>query len=335
MLAETFLDQVSCKIADQEVNLLQWINIFRIAREWRNGRRLNRILGDELDKCFEKLQHDPSGESNTKRSIMDLTLQGYLAEQSTTASTLEENYHTIRTSVIHHLRMFLFVGHDSISSEICYAYYLLATHPDVLQLIRAEHDAVFGPDLTTVNAQILDNPRIVNQLPYTQAVIKEALRLFPAGGCVRDGRPGVELVDDQGRRYPTEGCILFITHYHIQRCADYWPEPDAFKPERWLVGADHELYPRVKGAWRPFEHGPRQCIGQALAMTEMKILLAMVIREFDIEPAYEEYDRLYPSKGAKTIYGERAYLRDVGAAHPADHFPCRVHLNKRSYSQGT
>lgn len=326
-LADSFFDLIKNNITDQEVNPLQWINAIRIAKVWLCGRRLNKLLGAELDKRFEQIQSNKIPSPGSQNSIMDLILRSYLSEDSPTgALSVEERYRAFRTDAIHHLRMFLFVGHDSTGSTICYIYYLLAKHPATLAKLRAEHDEVFGKDVSSVGEQILANPRIVNQLSYTQAVIKEAMRLFPAAGCVRDGRPGVELVDKQGRSYPTENCIVFIPHYFIHRSAKYWPYPDEFRPERWLVDPEHELYPRVKGAWRPFEHGPRQCIGQALVMTEIKTLLAMIIREFDIQPAYEEFDRLHPSKGYKTIFGERAYLKDAGAAHPADHLPCRVKL---------
>jgi hypothetical protein len=63
-----------------------------------------------------------------------------------------------------------------------------------------------------------------------------------------------------------------------------------------------------------------------MVMLEVKMILAMTVREFDVKPAYEEWDRLHPRKGLKTVDGERAYQIDEGAAHPVDHFPCRVYL---------
>ena len=55
---------------------------------------------------------------------------------------------------------------------------------------------------------------------------------------------------------------------------------------RTLAGrASHELYP-MNGAWRPFEHGPRNCVARSLVMTELRVVLACVVRQFDFEPAY-------------------------------------------------
>jgi len=95
------------------------------------------------------------------------------------------------------------------------------------------------------------------------------------------------------------------------------------------VGPEHPLYP-VKGAWRPFEFGPRSCVGQNLVTLDITTVLVMTLREFDVKGAYEEWDArgLGKSKGVKMVNGERAYQISVGAAHPADGFPCRVQLSK-------
>ena len=42
----------------------------------------------------------------------------------------------------------------------------------------------------------------------------------------------------------------------------------------------------MNGAWRPFEHGPRNCVARSLVMTELRVVLACVVRQFDFEPAY-------------------------------------------------
>ena len=121
---------------------------------------------------------------------------------------------------------------------------------------------------------------------------------------------------------------MFVVPHAMHLDERYFERPTEFIPERWLVEPGHELYPNVKGAWRAFEHGPRNCIAQGMVMLELKMVLAMTIRQFDVKPAYEEWDRLHPGKGIKEVDGQRVYQIDEGAAHPADHFPCRVSLRE-------
>ena len=120
---------------------------------------------------------------------------------------------------------------------------------------------------------------------------------------------------------------VWVLHDTIQKNPDYWPQSSSFLPERWLVGTDHPLYP-PKWAWRPFEFGAHNCIGQNLVMLDVKVTLALIIREFDIKDAYAEWDSLYPAKGIRTVNGERAYQVSQGASHPANGFPCRVSIRK-------
>ncbi|KAF4551889.1 Cytochrome P450-like protein 19 [Elsinoe fawcettii] len=221
------------------------------------------------------------------------------------------------------LRLMLFSGHDTTSSTLCYIYHCLWKHPDVLRRIREEHDAVFGLDIFAAERQILAQPALLEALPYTQAVIKETLRLYPVVVANRKGQPDFYLRDGQGRFYPTEDCLVIGIHYELQRSPDYWLRPDDFMPERWLVPGDHELAP-LKDAWRPFEAGPRGCIGKELAIKEMKLVLVMTIREFDVKSGHAEWDRIHHVTGIKTVQGERAYQAYIGTAHPCDGYPCKV-----------
>lgn len=123
--------------------------------------------------------------------------------------------------------------------------------------------------------------------------------------------------------------MVYILHPAIQRDPANFVRSREFLPERWLVGPENPLYPNVKGAWRPFEYGPRNCIGQLQVMVEVKAVLALTVREFDIKPAYEQWDAKNPRKGLRTVDGNRAYQVDEGAAHPSDHFPCRVYMGNQ------
>ncbi|RAL03307.1 cytochrome P450 [Aspergillus ibericus CBS 121593] len=306
-------------------NLLRRWDVRRMYRQWRNSRTLNHHIGVELEKRYQEwLQRDKT--QNRGKSIMDIVIAEYMktrpASQAHTA-TLDPEFKSWATIQI---RLFLFVGHDSTAVTIIYCLYLLSKHPDTLAKIRAEHEHLFGSK-DNVATQIRQHPESLNQMPYTLAVIKETLRLFPPANALRFGTPGTSLTDPNSpnsKTFPVEGCAIWMVHTAIHRNASYWPKPHDFIPDRWLVEPGHALYPPT-GGWRPFERGARDCVGQNMAFLGIKITLAMVVREFDFESMYEEWDREHPGFGeVRTMYGERAYLVAKGAAHPAQGLPCRV-----------
>ncbi|OCL07969.1 AflN/verA/monooxygenase [Glonium stellatum] len=301
--------------------------------QWYNSRRMDRYIYAEIDKRF--VEHNDAQfcgkDQKRSKSIISLVLSQYLDEEKTKGEASKKAFRDIATP---QLRLFLFAGHDTTSSTLLYCYHLLATHPEVLSRVRAEHDQVFGTDASQIHQVITQNPQLLNQIPYTFAVIKEVLRLFPPSASLRQGRSGIDIVDEDGRRYPTEGCNVWSLVLALHHNPKYWKEPETFIPERWLVGSEDPLYP-VKGAWRAFEFGARSCIGQTLALLELRIALAMTIREFSITPAYDEWDDLHPRIGVKTVNGNRAYQAEKGGggAHPADGYPCRVALHGKAGQQ--
>ena len=317
------LSQTSWQMPNREINPLEFLNLPRYVMQWWNGRKMDKYIGAELDKRFQDYQEKQIRPNSA--SVIDLVLKAYLAGSAgnpddAKTNKLDPRFRAFATAQI---RLFLFVGHDSMSSTICYVVHLLSLNANTLKKIRTEHDTVFGTDVAALPATIKARPQVLGLLPYTTAVIKETLRLFPPGSAIRQGSFGADLVSEDGTRYPTKDIMIWILHTAMHRDPQYWVDPDSFLPERWLVDPGHELYPR-KEAWRAFEWGPRNCIGQSLAMTELRITLAMIVREFDFKPGYEEWDRLHPRKGVQTYRGERAYQIEEAAAHPADNYPCRV-----------
>jgi cytochrome P450 len=73
-----------------------------------------------------------------------------------------------------------------------------------------------------------------------------------------------------------------------QRHPKYFPNPHNFIPERFISTGSGEASASLNPAYFPFSKGPRNCIGQELAMLEMKIILVMTILKFDIRAAYED-----------------------------------------------
>lgn len=295
-------------------------------RRW-NTRLMVRYVSRELDDRFVNNRSKGNSMSGARsRTIIDLALENYLAEQARTKDD-ERMDETFKNAAMCQIRTFLFAGHDTSSSTLCYCYHLLSLHPQVRNRLVDEHNKVLGSSFEQAAPRISENPHLLNQLPYTLAVIKETLRLYPPASSTRNGEPGFTVTTPDGRQCPTEGFLVWSNSVAIHRNPDCWPRPNDFLPQRWLVDKDDPLFPATKGAWRAFEHGPRNCIGQELAVLEVRLILALTVREFTVESAYDEWDKKARTKGPKTVNGDRAYQILLGAAHPNDGFPCRVSVN--------
>ncbi|KAL4966744.1 cytochrome P450 [Aspergillus stella-maris] len=311
-------------------NYFSRLSLVRRFKQWQNGRTMDHHIGIELEKRHQAWKgSDASGSpaSSASKTIMDLAIAEYLKTRSGAGTTLDP---TFKAWAVNQIRLFLFVGHDSTAVTIMYALYLLFKHPDILAKVRAEHDEVFGRNSSNTATLVSEKPESINKLPYTLAVVKETLRLFAPANALREVRRGVTLRDKKtGTTYPTEGFAILILHHAIHRSPQHWPEPHAFIPDHWLVEPNHPLYP-PSGAWRPFEHGSRDCLGQTLALLDIQITLLITVREFDLKDQYAEWDRQHPKHGLNTVFGERAFMIQAGAGRPAQGMPCKVSLSARS-----
>ncbi|MCS6871909.1 MAG: cytochrome P450 [Anaerolineae bacterium] len=159
-------------------------------------------------------------------------------------------------------------GHETTAVTLAWTWALLAQHPEVEAKLWAELDSVLGGRAPT----LADLPN----LPYTEMVIKEAMRLYPpAGGVSRMPITDVQL----GEYVLPKGSNVFISMYVMHRDPRYFPEPERFIPERFSKEREAEI-PRY--AYLPFGAGPRICIGNSFAMLEARLILATVAQRFKL-----------------------------------------------------
>ncbi|HEX4173056.1 MAG TPA: cytochrome P450, partial [Acetobacteraceae bacterium] len=115
----------------------------------------------------------------------------------------------------------------------------------------------------------------VPRLVRTRAVISEALRLYPpAFTLVREAIQADRAGDIDIPRH----AVLMIAPWVLHRHRRLWREPDAFDPDRFMPDAP----PPPRFAYLPFGAGPRVCVGAQFAMTEATLVLAMLVRNFEI-----------------------------------------------------
>ncbi|KAH6640378.1 cytochrome P450 [Chaetomium tenue] len=189
--------------------------------------------------------------------------------------------------VLDNAKGFLVAGYSTTTDTSSYLVMMLSAFPEVVQKIREEHDRVFGKTFDETLRVLRDDPSRINDLPYTTAMIQETLRMFPIGMIVRDPPPGMTSFTVKGKSYPLRPGQAFAVLAHAMHYDDtIFESPTEFRPERFLPTTttsttDEPPFPRA--AYRPFERGLRSCMGQALAMSEMKIALVVLARWFDFE----------------------------------------------------
>ncbi len=161
-------------------------------------------------------------------------------------------------------------GHETTANALAWSLHLLGESTEAASALQAELADVLGGRLPTV----ADLPR----LRYTEAVILEALRLYPPAYAL--SREAIKPTTVAGRALPNRG-IAFISVWATHRRADIYEDPFAFRPERWLDGLARRL---PRGAYLPFAEGPRKCIGASFAMQETVLVLATIARRFRLVP---------------------------------------------------
>jgi cytochrome P450 len=273
-----------------------WMNVLKQTKKYMYSRRLDAAVKTCVKDKWESMQAD--GVDKRDRSVLALALKDV---EHLTPLTMQHIADQVKT--------FLLAGHDTTSILLQWAIYALSIHPQCLEKIRAEHDSIFGN--SDPKEVFLSRPDdTIQALVYTSAVIKETLRLWPPAGSARMSHNGLTLRTTDGEEVCLDNCILYIIHTIIQRDAKvYGDTANDFMPERWLnenVDENGSLTEASKipvSSWRPFERGPRNCIGQELANLEAKVILACVMRRYDfVKVGMGEVER--DEKG-QAIVGEK------------------------------
>ena len=174
------------------------------------------------------------------------------------------------TEIIDNLLTFLSAGHETTARTLTWTFYLLAKAPAVLARVLEELDAL---DADTAPADLAE------AMPYTQAVLKESMRLYPAAAQLsREAVSG----DVVAGREVTPGMEIITSTWVLHRHQLLWDDPAAFRPERFMGEAGAAI---PRNAYLPFGLGPRVCIGASFSMQEMMIVLKQMLSRFTLEHA--------------------------------------------------
>ncbi|WP_333997737.1 cytochrome P450 [Burkholderia cepacia] len=157
-------------------------------------------------------------------------------------------------------------GHETTAGALTWWAWCMAANPAVQAAARDEVSRVLGGRAPSAETRA--------SLRYLSQTLDETLRLYPSAPILisrRAARP----IALGAWQFPAR-TLFMLPLQLMQRDPRWFPEPDTFRPERF--GADAPALPR--GAWMPFGTGPRVCLGQHLAMTEMTVVAAMVLQRY-------------------------------------------------------
>jgi cytochrome P450 len=173
-------------------------------------------------------------------------------------------------------------GYEVTAHTLAFTLYLISQHPDVETRLFDEIDRVVGQRTITqgVAPKAITIPDL-EQMPYLEMVLKESMRLLPVTTLL--SRQALESVVLNGYTLPKNSVVLFAP-WTLHRCSEYFPNPLSFDPERFHRDRKDKI---PKFAYLPFSAGPRICIGNALAMMQMRINLATILQSYRLTVAPE------------------------------------------------
>ncbi|EEZ99364.1 cytochrome P450 4g15 [Tribolium castaneum] len=230
---------------------------------------INEITETNVPKIIEKIK--------AERKLADAEIRVPSMLESIAEMVMENPDCLTMQDCTDHLMTFMATSQDTQSSAVAFTCMMLGAYPHIQDLVVQELREVMGKktslDLTDVS-----------QLKYLEMCLKESMRLFPVGPFIfRDTTEDFQF----DKMVIPEGVTVILSIYHAHRSPEHWEKPDEFYPEHFAPEAMSKRHPC---AFIPFSAGPRRCIAQHYSYTYMKILLATIVLNYEIECRFKAED---------------------------------------------
>lgn len=224
---------------------------------WSMGGKTRRLVAETDELLYAEIRERRTNPDPNRTDVLSLLL-----------SARDENGEGLTDVELHDELMTLLVaGHETTATALAWALYWLHRQPEIRQKLLAEFaDVTDATDYTTIA-----------KLPYLNAVCNETLRIYPVAMLALPRRVEKPL---QLLGYDLEvGSLLLGCIYLLHHREDLYPNPKVFRPERFL---ERQYAP---GEFLPFGGGSRRCIGAALAMYELTLVIHTVLTQCELELA--------------------------------------------------
>jgi cytochrome P450 len=228
---------------------------------------LPRLGHGERDRIMDQVRHQLTDVITARRRQMtkiqerpDDLLSLLMQTQAEDAEKLSDE------DIVDNLLTFIVAGHETTARSLTWTLYLLSKAPLTLSHVEKEMDA--APLSSLMPCEWLE------ALPFTSAVLKETMRLYPAAGVISrvaveaDRINGVEILP---------GTEIFTSPWVVHRHRKLWHDPESYDPMRFFGEASKQI---KRFSYIPFGAGPRVCIGAGFSMQEMIIILVSYLKAF-------------------------------------------------------
>uniref|UniRef100_A0A6P4E4T8 Cytochrome P450 4e2 n=1 Tax=Drosophila rhopaloa TaxID=1041015 RepID=A0A6P4E4T8_DRORH len=248
--------------------------LYRLAPDYPAYRKTLNTLQDFTNDIIEKrIAAHKSGALSTsqgdeftrkKMAFLDTLLSSTIDGRPLTSKELYEEVST-----------FMFEGHDTTTSGVGFAVYLLSRHQDEQRKLFEEQREIMGDSELGRDATYQE----ISQMKYLDLFIKEAQRVYPSVPFIGRFTDKDYVIDgDLVPKGTTLNLGLVVLGYNDK----VFKDPHKFRPERF------ELEKPGPFEYVPFSAGPRNCIGQKFALLEIKTVVSKIIRNFEVLPALDE-----------------------------------------------
>jgi cytochrome P450 len=271
-------------------DLLRWhVPIPVLIRFRKSKARLDSVV----DSMIARKQAESAKRASEGRSIGGDLLSMLIAardDDPTQPASQKLNSEELRDEV---MTIFL-AGFETVANALAWTWLLLGQNPEAEACLHAEIDTALQGRLPSLE----DLP----SLPYTEMVLAESMRLYPPAWAM--GRQATEDVEIGPYRVP-RGTFFFFSQFIVQRDPKYFPDPLAFRPERFTAEAKAS---RPKFAYFPFGGGGRQCIGESFAWMEAILVLATLAQRWRLKVVETHPIALQPKITLRPKFGIQTTL---------------------------
>ena len=212
----------------------------------------------QLDAAIIKIVRDRWDKKRSGGKVPDDILERVLDQEVNTGSLSAET----ERQLCYEIKTFLLAGHETSAAMLTWTMHELSDNLEATEKVRTESDAVFG----RLKKNALPTRESLDTLDYSLAALKETLRLYSVVPVVT--RVAEEDDDLGGVRIP-KGTTVIMSLQGVHQREDLWPDPLVYKPERFTDPGFNE---NEGFKFLPFIQGPRNCLGQYLALLEARVV---------------------------------------------------------------